>query len=82
LANLSRGYLLAIRTAAQKLKKVLFHLETGLLTESALQFAEVTISKVNDSATAGADQVVMVFDGSSHEIAPAVAYCVYLTDEP
>ena len=56
-------------------------LKARLLREFLLKAAEVAVSEVGYCAAVGADEVMMVLVRSSHQVAPAVAAGVNLTDE-
>ncbi len=56
-------------------------LKARFLREPLLKAAEIAASEVGHCAAVGADEVMMVLVRSSHQVAPAVAAGVNLTDE-
>ncbi len=71
---------LASPAVTEELKQVAVYSESALLREALLQFAKVMAGKVNNYATVGTDQMVVVL-WCTNCVAAADAFAVQLTDE-
>ncbi len=71
---------LASPAETKELKQVAVYSESTLLREALLQFAKVMAGEINNYATVGTDQMVMVLWRTDY-VAAADAFTVHLTDE-
>jgi hypothetical protein len=75
------GLFLASRAEAKELKKMPPHFEASHPGKSLFQPLKVTIGKVDHRTALRANQVMVVPNWLPHEVAPAIAPGVHLTDE-
>jgi hypothetical protein len=75
------GLSLASRAEAKELKQMPPHFEASHPGKSLFQPLKVTIGKVDHRTTFRANQVMVVPNWLPHEIAPATAPGMHLTDE-
>jgi hypothetical protein len=57
----------------EEFQEVAVYLKAGLFGQLSFQSAEVAFGKIHDFAAIGTNQVMVVFGGSPHHIAPAPA---------
>jgi hypothetical protein len=74
-------FLTAVPALSDEFKNVAVNLKAGFFCKSLLKLTEVTIGEVNNGATVGANQVVMVLRRPPHQVASVITRDMYLTDK-